>query len=139
MPHNMLACPCRTPPLVDTWGVRVCAGVALEFDLPGAFGSPGALQLMPKRTYQPNRYKRKKKHGFLKCVGPAQATCRSAPSRPPRMFTHAQLQPAGALDPPLDRHSAHVSDPLCRRNRTPAGRKILARRRARGRWQVAHT
>ena len=51
----------------------------LEFELPGSVPAPeggiedaspssGALRLMPKRTWQPNRLKRKRKHGFLKCV-----------------------------------------------------------------------
>ena len=51
----------------------------------------GILRMMPKRTWQPNRLKRKRKHGFLK------------------------------------------------RMRTVAGRKVLGRRRKKGRWRVAVT
>jgi large subunit ribosomal protein L34 len=87
---------------------RVCfqlsppTDLALEIDLPGSARAPedapmptpsstGILRMMPKRTWQPNRLKRKRKHGFLK------------------------------------------------RMRTVAGRKVLGRRRKKGRWRVAVT
>jgi len=40
-------------------------GLALKIELPSANDSDEILQAMPKRTYQPNRLKRKRTHGFL--------------------------------------------------------------------------
>ena len=66
--------------------LNVCArhaGLALELELPGA---PSAMdeviQAMPKRTFQPNRLKRKRTHGFLKCVPASHGTVarRTAPT-----------------------------------------------------------
>ena len=88
----------------------VTSGITLEFDLPSAVVDHGepppapepvhapppvpeqdTLIAMPKRTYQPNRLKRKRTHGFL------------------------------------------------RRLKTRGGRKILERRRAKGRHRIAVT
>merc|ERR1719310_322548 len=79
--------------------------VSLQLDLPGMTRAPdeevrapeaplseiGIVRLMPKRTWQPNRLRRKRKHGFL------------------------------------------------RRMKTAAGRKVLGRRRRKGRWRVSVT
>ena len=59
------------------------ADLALELEMPGSFRAPEGgvrapeatptpkgLRLMPKRTWQPNRLKRKRTHGFLKCAQP---------------------------------------------------------------------
>jgi len=53
-------------PAPPTSIVRSIIGDALE--LPNASELDETLQLMPKRTYQPNRLKRKRTHGFLKCA-----------------------------------------------------------------------
>lgn len=92
--------------------VFVMSGVALEIELPAS--APAApddvrapsvptadkpvVQLMPKRTWQPNRLKRRRTHGFLRCVfaravdlspalnalGPALPAPRALTSRNPR-------------------------------------------------------
>ena len=74
--------------------------MALDFGFPGSerapledaeAPAPEGMRMMPKRTWQPNRLRRKRKHGFLK------------------------------------------------RNKTTSGRKVLGRRRKKGRWRIAVT
>ena len=76
----------RARPLTPVFSnIFSCArpDLALELELPGSFRAPEGgvrapeatpnpkvLQLMPKRTWQPNRLKRKRTHGFLKSVKP---------------------------------------------------------------------
>ena len=66
-----------------TWCLFVCmrallrgatplpAGSSLEIELPASpADSDEVIQAATKRTYQPNRLKRKRTHGFLKCAMP---------------------------------------------------------------------
>lgn len=63
------------------------------FELPPA--APLAdepMQAMPKRTWQPNRLKRRRSHGFLKCVANRQTSARSVcvvRSPPPSLYAHS--------------------------------------------------
>lgn len=75
----------------DYFHLRSCTDLTLEFDLPASSDAPTdeirspeptgeALQMMPKRTWQPKRLQRKRKHGFLKCVRrPYAALCLLSP------------------------------------------------------------
>ena len=77
--------------------------LALELELPGSFRAPEGgvrapeatpnpkvLQLMPKRTWQPNRLKRKRTHGFLKSVKPLSLAPLPRPSVPPHPLRPAE-------------------------------------------------
>jgi hypothetical protein len=83
----------------------VHADLALELELPGthasdegveapaASSSPELVRMMPKRTWQPNRMRRKRKHGFLKCV--ARIMCHPSPFclRPASTVCRAERRP----------------------------------------------
>jgi large subunit ribosomal protein L34 len=108
------------------------AGIALELSAPPAPAvelPPASLveEIVAKgtkgwRTYQPNRLKRKRTHGFLRRAPPRSST----PPRPP-------TAPATTVE------RTFPPSPRRRRPKTPAGRRIIARRRAKGRWKVAVT
>ena len=115
---------------------NVSSDSALERDLPGSSNAPPqeeirspepageVVRLMPKRTYQPNRLKRRKTHGFLQCA-PRLPVCVSVP---PRLCLVAALTAVR-----LSLISAR------RRMRTTSGRKILRRRMKKGKWRISTT
>ena len=100
--------------------LRRAAGLALEMPGVESEGAGEAIQAKSKkgwRTYQPSVLKRKRTHGFRRLA-----------ARPERK--HSVLP---------DRCALARAPRAGRRMSTKAGRRVLQRRRDKGRWKVAVT